>query len=274
MQATKIKNIPISSREISVVTSENTDTAMRHSCKFAESAHGEGLNVLIINCGVSPTRFRDHAPKATTFFHYDNDDDEFVLTPNSSRKPGQPELVTFDSVRGNLIAQEQSVKYIVDACRIQVVVIVGWEWSSSSWRRRERLLYLLRELAADKSVAFVVYAQTTTKPVAGENDRGGIGKLASIAFAINDLKGTELSGALDPAPPPLLLSVSDWVEAERSAQLLINKINGITVTPDVTTPQEKFYQEYAPTFADEDGSSDFHMKQRRKEERKNPTTRR
>jgi hypothetical protein len=255
MKATKIKNIPISCREISVVTSENTDTAMRHSCKFAESAQKEGLNVLIINCGVSPTRFRDHAPRSTTFFHYDNDEDEYTLTPNSSRKPGQAELVTLDSVRGNLIGQEKAIKHIVGQCRMQVIVIAGWEWSSSSWRRRERLLYLLRELAAEQAVAFVIYAQTATNPVVGENDRGGIGKLASLAFAITDIRGAELAGALVPPAPPLLMSVADWREAERSAQLLINKINGIETMPDDTSPQEKHFSEYDPNLADEDERS-------------------
>lgn len=269
MKATKIKNIPLASGEISVVTSENTDIAMRHSCKFAEAAHETGLNVLIVNCGVSPQHFRAHAPKATTFFRYDSeaDDDEYTLTPNINRKPGANELVTLDSVRGNLIGQEQAVKYIADACKISVIVIVGWEWSSSSWRRREKLLYLLRELAAEKGIAFVIYAQTATKPVAGENDKGGIGKLASIAFSITDLHGAELSGALVPPVPPMLVSSEDWASAVRSAQLLVSKINGIEHAPNDTNHVEEFFAEYDPGFAHEDDQWLREKKARVNEER-------
>ena len=252
MKSTKIKNIPVAYRELSVVINPNTDIAMRHSCTVASAIHTLGANVLLVNCGVSPQRFRSYAPKSTTFFHIDGEDGERVFTPNKKLPNATSQMVTLDSVRGNLAGQSVTIREIVEQCRIEVLIISGWEWSSSSWRRKERLLYFLRELMAELGVAVIVYAQTSTNPTVGENDKGGIGKLASLAFAITDLRGAELSSEIAPSIPPLVVSNQDWLVAERSARLLINKINGIEdMSVDDRTPDEVLYEEYNPVFTGE-----------------------
>lgn len=254
MKSTKIKNIPIAHREVSVVVSENTETAMRHSCTLAREMHKLELHTLLVNCGVSPQRFRDYAPKSTTFYRYDAEEEGAVFTPNKKLPNAKSQMLTLDSVRGNLIGQSASIREIIEQCRIQVVIISGWEWTSSSWRRRERLLYFLREIMAELGVAVIVYAQTTTNPTPGENDKGGIGKLASIAFAITDLRGAALSSEIAPSIPPMVLSNQDWFEAERSARLLINKINGIETMPtDHKSVDEDLHEEYNPIFTGESG---------------------
>ena len=253
MKSTKIKNIPVAYRELSVVINPNTDIAMRHSCTLAKDIHEIGAGVLLVNCGVSPQRFRSYAPKSTTFFRIDGEDGERVFTPNVKAPNATSQMVTLDSVRGNLAGQCDSIREIVEQCRIQVLIISGWEWSSSSWRRKERLLYFLRELMAELGVAVIVYAQTTTKPTVGENDKGGIGKLASLAFAITDLRGAELSSVIAPSIPPIVMSSNDWFEAERSARLLVNKINGIEkMSIDDRTSDEVLYEEYNPVFTGEE----------------------
>jgi hypothetical protein len=256
MKTTKIKNIPVASRELSVVVSQNVDIAMRHSCSFAGDIHKREQNVLLINCGVSPQRFQEYAPKQTTFYSFDGEEGEAVFTPNKRIPNPKSQMVTLNSVRGNLAGQSASIREIVEQCRIGFIVICGWEWSSSSWRRKEKLLYFLREIMAELGVAVVVYAQTTTNPTVGEVDKGGIGKLAVIAFAITDLRGAELSSEIAPSIPPLVVSNDEWFEAERSARLLASKINGIELPmndlANYPTVDEELHEEYNPVFTGEE----------------------
>lgn len=255
MKSTKIKNIPLAYRELSVVVSQNTDICMRHSCTFADATHTLGVGVLLVNCGVSPQRFHEYAPKRTTFFRIDGEDGERVFTPNTNIPNPKSQMMILDSVRGNLAGQVGAIREIIEQCDIQVLIISGWEWSSSSWRRKERLLYFLREIMAELGVAVIVYAQTTTNPTVGENDKGGIGKLATIAFAITDLRGAELSSEIAPSIPPMVVSNEEWYEAERSARLLVNKINGIALPKvdiaNYPTVDEILHNEYNPVFTGE-----------------------
>jgi hypothetical protein len=256
MKTTRIKNIPVAHREVSVVVSENTDIAMRHSCMLAREMQKLELNTLLVNCGVSPQRFRDYAPKSTTFYRYDAEEEEAVFTPNTKIPNPKSQMLTLDSVRGNVAGQSASIREIIEQCQIKILILSGWEWSSSSWRRKEKLLYFLREIMAELGVAVIVYAQTTTNPISGENDKGGIGKLASISFAITDLRGAAISSEIAPSIPPIVMSQKEWVKAERSARLLVSKINGIelpqTHPSDYPTADEELHEEYNPIFAGEE----------------------
>ena len=131
------------------------------------------------------------------------------------------------SVRGDLIGDMEDFDRLIHECGIGVVIISGWEWASSSWRRKERLLYRLRELMDDHDVALIVYSQNPVMPVAGMMTRGSIGKLSMLALAITSLTTSEALEAVAPKPPPIVASIAELEEAERSAQLLANKINGL-----------------------------------------------
>ncbi len=216
MKCTYVNNVPLAHGRVTVVMSDNGDKVMAHSCKLAGSIKTAGIGVLLINCGMSDRSFREHA----------GDLEDFRTFPHHLVEPdSKPQLVIHTSIRGDLVCERDAIDQLVQNLRIGTVIIAGWEWASASWRRKEALLFYLRELMAEKDCAVVVYSQAVTKPVKGTFDRGGIGKLAMMAgFIIRD-DASETLERLKPLPPPMVVSAEEWAAAERSAQLLANKIN-------------------------------------------------
>jgi hypothetical protein len=198
---------------------------MRHSCKLAATLHKAGMGVLLVNCGMSPQRFREYAPESTSFFGY-NEDEEYCVShlKSDKSKEGDADMMTLDSVRGDLASMNSAIRESIIQCNIRAIILCGWEWASSSWRRRERLLFFLKEIMAEFQCTIVVYAQAATDPKAGEYDRGGIGRLASLAVAIADIRGVELAAELAPSVAPIVMTEAEWFEYQR-AQLEANKIN-------------------------------------------------
>jgi hypothetical protein len=203
-----VNNVPMAQGELSIVLSDNAEKVMRHSSALAKKIQDIGANVLLINCGMSNRRFREHAGY-----------------PEGAH---QPHYVIRTSYRGDLIGERDEIEQLVSACKIGVIIIAGWEWTSSNHRRKERLIYFLRELMAEEDCAIIVYSQAPTKPVIGKYDRGGVGKLSMLAAAIiTDETAYDLE-TLKPKPLPLVVnSEDDNRMAEESARLLINKINGL-----------------------------------------------
>ena len=210
MKRAYINNIPLRHGEITVVTSDNAVATMQHSSRLAESVQKAGVSTLLINCGMSDKRFKE--------YFYDNHD-------QSVKKP---ELVLYSSVRGNLIGEREALDQIITEVGIGVIVLAGWEWASSSWRRKERLLFYLRELMEDRDVAIIIYSHVSNSPVAGQIDKGGLGKLSLLAMFIAELDASEeMEKQVPKAPPIVYHNYEEYLAAERSAQLLINKINGL-----------------------------------------------
>ena len=205
-----INNIPIRHGEITVITSRNAVASMKHSSRLASDTKKTGLGTLLINCSMSNNRFQE-------FFleHYD---------PCVKK----PELVIHSSVQGNLIGEREAIDQIITQAKISVIIIAGWEWTSSSWRRKERLFFYLRELMAEYNIAIVIYSHVFNSPVAGEIDRAGLGKLSLLAMFVVELGASEVLEEIIRKPPPIVINtVEEEREAERSARLLINKINGL-----------------------------------------------
>src|SRR6185503_15654422 len=73
----------------------------------------------------------------------------------------------------------------------KVLIVCGWEWACKNWYEKNRLIYFLREFAEESGMAIIIYSQATTDPVVGRIDRGGVGKLASIALSIVRLEEEE-----------------------------------------------------------------------------------
>jgi hypothetical protein len=185
------------------------------------------MGVLLVNCGISPRRFAEHAPERTRFCGYD-EENTFLLSDYSNDKPDDAHMMWIDSVRGDLASMSLAIREMIIQCNIRAIVLSGWEWASSTWRRRERLLFFLKEIMAEFSCTIVVYAQSGTNPVAGSYDRGGIGRLAQLAVAIADIRGVELAAELAPSVAPTILSEAEWFEIQRRAQLEPNKFNDLT----------------------------------------------
>jgi hypothetical protein len=108
-----------------------------------------------------------------------------------------------------------------------VVIISGWEFTSSGYRRKERLIYAIREMMRDQDVAVIIYSRAETKPTPGKFDRGGIGTLAVLAIAIITASAAEVLEIAVPKPLPMIVSTEDWKKAEESAQLLASKMNDL-----------------------------------------------
>ena len=217
MKLPHVNSVPLAHGELSVVLSASTENMLAHSTTLASDIRKHGVNTLLINCGVSSRRFNEHIMPLTTtndWFYKRTDDKEVKLVPYSSN-------------RGDLIGESDTITQIVSNAGIGVVIIMGWEWVSSSWRRRERLLYFLRELMEEHKVAVIVYSQARTEPTVGVYDRGGIGKLGMMCVAIiKDTTTSELE-KVAPRPAPMVVTPKEWAEATRSAQLLASKINGL-----------------------------------------------
>jgi hypothetical protein len=218
---TYINNVPIRHGEVTVVTSDNATATMQHSSRLAKNTQKAGVPVLLINCGMSDKRFRE-------YFYAEHD------TP--SNKKG---VYLMSSVRGDLIGERGDVEQIVFEAGIGVIIIAGWEWTSSSWRRKQRLLFYLRELMAEQDVAIIIYSHVSNAPVAGEIDHGGLGKLSLLAMFIVVLEVSEELETVAPKPPAIVYNTMEEYEAaERSALVLINKINNFEeVKAEVQDPE-------------------------------------
>lgn len=204
---TYINNIPLHTGEITVLMHQNAETITHHACQSAQVIRQHNLGVLLLNCAATNLRFNAVANKYIT---------------DDSRKR-KPHLYTRTMERGNLADEKKYVEDMIDAAGINVLIISGWEWTSSSYRRKQRLLYLLREWAERKNVAIIIYSQARTEPTLGEYDRGGLGWLASIAYAIVKIDAVKQTEDI-PAPPPLIITEEDQAAAERSAQLIADML--------------------------------------------------
>ncbi len=231
-----VNNIPLAHGEITVAMADNAEDIMQHSCKLAASINAYGIATLLINCGVSDQRFRRCAPKTDVkLYNGKQSIDAYQEQPDGRQTMIQQrildhqdaKLIVHSSIRGNLVDDLEYLLRVIANCNIGAIIISGWEWASSSWRRKERLLYLLRELIEKENIAVVVYSQSKTKPVAGEVDRGGIGKLAMLAVDIIRLETSNTLEAESQRPQPLISSIAENTAAEESAQLLISKINDL-----------------------------------------------
>ena len=225
-----VKNIPMAHGEVSVVLADNAEQLMQHSCRLAETIKQYGLGVLLINCGMSDRRFRKHALEATSCRTEQAVD---LMGQYHAMDAVKPQIMLHSSVCGDLVGEADTIRGLVAQCPAQVVIVAGWEWTSSGYRRKERLLYALREMMEEKDVIVIIYSQAQTKPVLGRYDRGGIGKLAMLAISIVTITASDILEAASPKRKPLVASGSEWEEAERSAQLLANKINEL---PEVDPP--------------------------------------
>ena len=221
MKLSYINHVPIAPGELSVILAESAEDIMRHSCALALKAQSIGMGTLIINCGMSDRRFKEKSDGIVT-------DSSAGIPPASCRRDAGVTLADIfmrSSTRGNLIGDMELMKGVLGNANIGTVIIAGWEWTSSSWRRKERLLFYLRELMEECGITVIVYSQATTNPTAGKNDRGGIGKLAMLAVGIVRLEASEDLESVRPKVLPMVIKKDEWEAAERSAQLLVNKMN-------------------------------------------------
>ncbi len=217
MKIAHVNSVPLAHGEVSVVLSESAENMLAHSTKLASDIRTLGVSTLIVNCGVSKGRFNEYIQPymQTSDYFYQRQDEKEV------------KLASLSTCRGDLINEGDTITQIVGQAHIGVVIIMGWEWASSTWRRRERLFYYLRELMENHNVAVIVYSQARTEPTVGVYDRGGIGKLGMMCVAITKDTTTAEVEKVVPRPKPIAMTAKDWAEATRSAQLLINKTNGL-----------------------------------------------
>jgi hypothetical protein len=205
-----INNIPVLNGELTVVTSDHATATMRHASQLAFDAKGLGLNVLIINCGMSDKRFRGHIHEKFG---------EQVYHANR--------MVIHTSVCGDLVGERDALDNIIYQANISTIILCGWEFASSTPRRKERLMFYLRELMANNNVSVTVYCHTAIAPVAGKIDRGGIGKLSLMAFQICEVDSSKQLEPILQRPKAIVATGQDIDEATESVRLLLNKVNAL-----------------------------------------------
>jgi len=217
MKITYVNSVPLAHGELSVVLSRSAENMLAHSTNLASDIRKHGVSTLLVNCGVSANRFNEHVMPITST------SDWFY----KRKDPKETKLVPYSSSRGDLIGEADTIAQIVSSAGIGVVIIMGWEWTSATWSRRERLFYFLRQLMQEHNVAVIVYSQATTEPTVGIYDRGGIGKLGMMCVAIiKDETSTELE-KVAPRPKPMVVTPKEWAEAQKSVDLLVNKVNDL-----------------------------------------------
>ena len=209
-QRAYINNVPIRHGELTIVTSNNADDSMKHSSRLAANTQKAGVPVLLLNCAISDKLFKEYFHKA------------------HEHCPGRKELIAKSCTRGDLIGEREAIDQIIEETGTGVIIIAGWEWASSSWRRKQRLLFYLRQLMEERDVAIVIYSHVHHAPVPREIDHCGLGKLSLLALFVVELEASSQLEKQVPKPPPIVYhSYEEYEAAERSAQLLINKINGL-----------------------------------------------
>lgn len=205
-----VNHVPLRNGEVTIVTSESAEASMVHSCRLGADMQKAGVPTLILNCAISDKRFREYFAK------------------NHKWSNNNPKLMFKSSSRGNLAADAEDISQIIVEGRIGTIVILGWEWTSSSWRRKQRLLHYMREIMDIYGVAIVVYSHCYNSPKPGHVDKGGLGKLALLAMFVVGIEASEELEESCPKPPPLVYKdLAERQAAERSAQLLMSKINGL-----------------------------------------------
>jgi hypothetical protein len=241
MNATYVNNIPIIHGEVSVIMSDSVTESSKHAVALAKEIHSHGVNVLVLNCAMSDQRFHYIAKPII--------DGKSGAAPVPTQSVGTRKQKYFEirsCVRGNLIDEGDKIDNLITECRIGVVILCGWEWASSSWRRKERLLYYLREIMEEHGVAVIIYSTARTQPTVGRYDRGGLGKLAELALYITQVKTAEELKDKVKKPKPIVISNQAEVDAaERSAQLIVEKALGYGQGKGTMDEGEAEYQEAA-----------------------------
>jgi len=122
--------------------------------------------------------------------------------------------------------------------KVSVVIIMGWEWTSSSYARKERLLFFIRQLLRE-GTAVVVYSQAQTNPTPGKPDRAGLGKLAMLAYGIVNVEGAVEAAKMAPSPTPIVATNEEMEMMDKKIQLVMNKINGLPEKSEENSEGEK-----------------------------------
>jgi hypothetical protein len=219
---THIRNVPLAHGELSLVVAKSAEEATDHSWEIAAACQQLGVGVLLVNTGISKRRFTMADPRRDA--------------PSSHERQGAL-LMVHTSNRGNVVGETSEIQQLIRDCNIGVVIISSWEWTSSNYGRQRSLRYFLREIMEEEDVAVIVYSQTATTPVAGRYDRGGTGRLAEMAVAVADIRGSRGSSVSSPRPAPIIFHGSkERAEIEmlnmertvREANALVNsKINDL-----------------------------------------------
>jgi hypothetical protein len=206
-----INNVPVVSGEITIVTSDHAKATMIHASRLAYDSKKIGLDTLIINCGMSDKRFHDHV----------------IETFGLEAYKGPTKMMIHTSPLGDLIGDQDAINNVIEQTKVASIILCGWEFASTTRRRKERLISFLRYLMATYGISVIIYCHTAVAPIAGKVDRGGIGKLGLLAYAVCEIDSSEMLESIVKRPDPIILTKNEDAEATRSVNLLLNKINEI-----------------------------------------------
>lgn len=200
-------NVPMHNGELTVIKNSHAEDAMHHSIRLAREANESGLGVLIINCGMTDRRFRENFNEVC------------------AEREQDPRLILHTATRGNLVGDRDELEPIVARAMIGLVIIVGWEWTSDSYKRSRRLYTFLWDLLDFHKTTVVVYANSNHEIQAGKFDQRGLGKLTLMAVAACEVNSVEKLERVAPKPKPHIVSEGELKFAEQGVAELVRKIN-------------------------------------------------
>jgi hypothetical protein len=217
MKTQYINNVPFLPGELTIVTSDHAEATMQHSSRLADSFRSAGLNVLAVNCGMSERRFREH--------YYKTYGEPFSERTRGKQTRGErTRVILRTSLVGNVAGDREAIDQIVREAKIGVVILAGWEFASSTVRRRNRLFFYLRELMHERGISVIVYSQSLNNPVAGK--MGALGKLAAAAMEVVKIDSSKaLENAIKKPPVIAWESEHEQHTIERGVQQLVRNIN-------------------------------------------------
>lgn len=205
-------NIKIEPGEITIVLADDMNALVNHACHMAKAFAEKKTPTHLVNAGMASRRFwgiaRSIAPEHITERH------------------GSRFFHIKSTIRGELYNERSYIGNIRERMNTKVLIICGWEWASKNSRLKQDLLFELRAFAEEMNMAIIVYSQASTDPVPGHIDRGGVGKIASIALSI--VRIDEEDEVVEKAQEPIKISPEDEEKAQKFAQLVTKKINDLS----------------------------------------------
>ena len=202
--------VPLNYGEMTIVKSDSASASMVHACKLGEKLTQSRLSALVVNCGMNRKRFTEYFHKNHTYaYKKEKEDTAFMY---------------YHSMIGDLSGDSDAIHQLVWQQHINVVIITGWEWVASNWRKKQKLLYFLRWLMDELNVAVIIYSNTPMNVEPGKYSNLGAGKLALMTSFVAEIDAADELEEVAGIPEPLW-EKDEEKKAEEGVKAIVNKIN-------------------------------------------------
>lgn len=203
--------VPLNYGEMTIVKSDSASASMVHACKLGEKLTQRNLSALVVNCGMNRKRFTEHFHKHHTYA-YKNTKEE-------------TSFIYYHSMIGDLSGDSDAIHQLVWQQCIGAVIITGWEWVASNWRKKQKLLYFIRLLMDELNVAVIIYSNTPMNVEPGKYSNLGAGKLSLMTSFVAEIDAADELEEEVGKPEPLFEDKEEEKKAEEGVKVMVNEIN-------------------------------------------------